>query len=950
MYCMLACALLFLWLQTTAGKKIIGDALKNVFSPYVVSVDSIKGFFPFHITVDSLVIYEKDKKLIECQNLDLAWSPLSFVEEALTINHLFFNTIKLHALPNMSSQPSDSKPFWTDYALKAFKIDTLIINDTILEMPLALSIEGNAHLKGDKIGGTFKLRNAPNEATLTPLSLPLLKSACLEIGLGATRQEPSLTLTVLNPKPLLKAHIQTKDDYKKIIYTMTTVDKGISLKELVTNFIDSGTLTLDAKGIYDVKSNHGSSAIKAHIHNLSVPQHALNPLLKAPLTFKTSLVMDNTTFQLKDTQLHSDHLHLNLNAIKKEDALKASGTLKTAPLTFLSHKVFLKHGKFDYHKQQDHHLSLAAEAEIDGHPLLMTVKAMYDTSDMLKIESLESKSQGAEFKGTLRVALGKGDITGHATLNVADLSRMERWINFPIKGSTLLKLTIQGAINTPEIKGSLTCLNLKTTTPVNISLPSLKTDCHFKDQTLQFSSVAHHTDAGVIKAEGHIPFNFSLHPFHATVLKHQPLKARVDGDIDLASPFFIQFLDEDLLKGKAILNIQVGGTLSHPLYEGEVSLKDGYFESLLYGTVLKNVTMLVEGTGDTVVIKNLSAKDAHRGSLTLKGKISDLLNTPNVTLDLNGTNFKAIHTDDLESTVNANLNLRGALSGLALSGTVDLQKTEVKVPETFEESIPTIDIVNPLDEEKQKPPSFDAPTHPPNLVLDTLQVQSKEPIFIRGRGLNSEWKADLKLKGALHKLQAQGGIVLRRGTFDLIGKTLVLNEGSIHFPSSLLKPYFNVKGQHKKDSLTIGLQLIGTPDKFDIQLNSDPAMSQKEILSYFIFGKSDGELTLGQALQLANALSTLKGGNSLDVFGKVRAVLGLDSLNFKSGGSSSLQESTLNVGKNLADGVYVSIDQGLNPEDTKAIIEIDVTPSIILETEVSPSSSGSVGVKYKWDY
>ncbi|HMB75831.1 MAG TPA: translocation/assembly module TamB domain-containing protein, partial [Kiloniellaceae bacterium] len=78
----------------------------------------------------------------------------------------------------------------------------------------------------------------------------------------------------------------------------------------------------------------------------------------------------------------------------------------------------------------------------------------------------------------------------------------------------------------------------------------------------------------------------------------------------------------------------------------------------------------------------------------------------------------------------------------------------------------------------------------------------------------------------------------------------------------------------------------------------------------------------------------------------IRAGLGLDVLSVGAGETGG---ASLSAGKYLVDGVYVGVDQGTAADSTRAKVEIDLTPTIKLESSAG-SDSSKVGVKWKWDY
>lgn len=939
----------FLFFQTTKGKEIVGLILKNAMTPYTIEIKKINGFFPFHLNFEDVTVYDQNEKIVECKALDVSWSPLSLKGEKLTIDHLALEDITLLALPKSEMPHDGSKPFWTTYVIKDFRADSLKIDKTLSQIPITLSIDGKAILKGDDIQGALKVSGPFLQDLKHQTGLMIDEKAHISLEISRTIQDPQVNMVFHNPSPLIKASLMTNNDYNNLQFEVNHENPGISLNNLFSESAVSGLLTFKVGGSYDLVKNVGMINLNGQFANQELG--SFYQTFKSPLHFKGQCALTQDTISCKDTRIVSDQVRVAFDLEKAGDLLKAHGQFSTRPLTFSSHDVTIKDGKFEYQKSHIHHLHVLTNAEIDRIPLRLDSTAEYDTKNILSIKKLDAKTKGASLKGHLTLPFEGGALEGKINLSINDLQPFSAQVGHPLDGTGLLSIVLRGTAERPELKGSMHVQNLKMKMPQKLAFDFATVDYAFKENQLHFTSTLKHQKSGSLKGEGSVPVHISLNPFVMNFQSEKPLKAYLKGDLDLSSPFVRQFLGEDVLQGQALIDIRVKGTKNHPQYDGSVQIKKGYWESFLYGTALQDFNFLMNGDKDTLVIQELSARDKKNGFISVKGSCSHLLNNPQFFFTIHAKNFTAMHNDEIQSIIDATLDWQGRFDTSSLSGKVDLLKTEIKIPQKFEEDIPTIEIENPINagEVKQNPPEKSEKQLP--VIQLQIEAQSKTPIYVRGRGLNSQWQANLKLLGDLNQPEAKGDIILKRGTFDLIGKTLVLNKGEVNFSSSsILKPSFTVQGLHRKDDMSIIVRVSGTPDKFDITLSSDPPLSEKEILSYFIFGKSDGELTMAQALQLASSLATLRGGNSLDVLGKVRSAFGLDTLNFQSGKEGDLESGSLTLGKTLAEGVYVSVDQGLTPEDTRAVIDIDIAPSVVLETEVSAQSTGGIGLKYKWDY
>jgi len=115
-----------------------------------------------------------------------------------------------------------------------------------------------------------------------------------------------------------------------------------------------------------------------------------------------------------------------------------------------------------------------------------------------------------------------------------------------------------------------------------------------------------------------------------------------------------------------------------------------------------------------------------------------------------------------------------------------------------------------------------------------------------------------------------------------------------------------------------------------------------------LFNKSAAQLTAAEAAQLAIALRELTGsGGGVDILGFARRTLGVDVLRIETAESGG---AAVEAGKYLTDDVYLGVKQGADPQSTAAGVEVELTPNITVESEVTGSGASKSGVRFQWDY
>jgi translocation and assembly module TamB len=237
-------------------------------------------------------------------------------------------------------------------------------------------------------------------------------------------------------------------------------------------------------------------------------------------------------------------------------------------------------------------------------------------------------------------------------------------------------------------------------------------------------------------------------------------------------------------------------------------------------------------------------------------------------------------------------------------------------------------------------------------------------IFVRGHGLESEWRGKLAITGTSAAPAISGSLEQISGTLDLLGKTFTITRGEIRFDGSAkLDPVLDIVAEASTSDITAQVNLSGVASAPKVALSSTPPVPQDEILSRVLFNKGVGQMSAGEGLQLAAAAGTLAGGGP-GMLDQLRGSLGLDyfrlgssttspttgTLNQRAAASSSTGGTALSAGKYIAPGVSVGVSQGVSPPTSKVTVQIEVRPHLTVGGEAGQSGSTGIGLNYNYDY
>ncbi|WP_316015070.1 translocation/assembly module TamB domain-containing protein [Roseobacter sp. HKCCA0434] len=401
-----------------------------------------------------------------------------------------------------------------------------------------------------------------------------------------------------------------------------------------------------------------------------------------------------------------------------------------------------------------------------------------------------------------------------------------------------------------------------------------------------------------------------------------------------------------ILSGLATIDLDIGGTLAEPQVGGNVSLSDGRYENLDVGTILTEVTVISDIDPSGNLALDLQASDGADGFLF--GRVELVTGNGPLLIDAEVTAEEAVllRRDDLVAQISGTVTADGPLTALAVAGDLNIDRAEFRLINANPPEIPTLGDVRILGE----PVEEREPSAPTSITLD-IDVRAANGLFVRGRGLESEWRLALDIRGTAADPRITGQIERLRGTFTLIGRNFDLAQGEITFDGGQrIDPRLNIVLSRTEDDLTGQIIISGFASDPQIDFASQPALPEEEVLPQLLFGQSQQSLSAGQALQLASGIATLASGNT-GPFDLARNALGVDVLQIDAGQGG--EGSSLTVGKTLGEGVFVGAETALDGSGENVfVIELDVIRNVVIDARIGAGgeASSSVGITYSRDF
>ena len=424
-------------------------------------------------------------------------------------------------------------------------------------------------------------------------------------------------------------------------------------------------------------------------------------------------------------------------------------------------------------------------------------------------------------------------------------------------------------------------------------------------------------------------------------------------------------LGEDRVGGAFTIDLSVGGTVAHPEAGGRLAINDGRYDNEASGMTLRALTVELTGTQQSFILKSLTGNDGGKGTLGASGRV-DLAAAGGPTLEMKAElkSFTAARGDTATAILSGTAAVSGPLAGPAVKAAITLDRADINIPDQLPPNVAKLDVVR-VDSRypNRQVPKTAAAAAPPFAATLDVDFVSNGQCFVRGRGLDSEWRGKIHVGGTSASPAVTGQFEVANGTFDILSHSFTIERGVVGFAGST-NPEVDLLATAKTADITANIIVQGSPSSPTLKLTSTPELPQDEVLSRVLFGTSVGQISAVQGLQLAAAAASLATGGGSGVLDRVRNATGLDRLTLNSDNTSTSSGSTngdnqkgalggasVSGGKYVAPGVFLGVDQGAGVGTTKARVEIELLPRVTVDATVGAGSdSTSLGVNYKFDY
>jgi translocation and assembly module TamB len=288
-------------------------------------------------------------------------------------------------------------------------------------------------------------------------------------------------------------------------------------------------------------------------------------------------------------------------------------------------------------------------------------------------------------------------------------------------------------------------------------------------------------------------------------------------------------LDTLDLTGELKVAADARGTLRNPRVSGSLSGDALRVQSVLTGTDLRQVRARGRFSGSRLQLTSFAGTAPNGGTVSGSGTL-DLANLepgrgPAMDIRLAAKNAEILDMSTMGATVTGPMRIVSSGVGGTIAGRLRVDRANWRLgaaAETAElPNIRTREINVPADVAPAR-----APGAPWRYLID---AEARSRVAVEGMGLDSEWSADVILRGTTDDPRIGGvaRVVPRSSSYSFAGSRFDITRGVIDFDENAPPdPRLSILAQTQADNITVRVSITGRASQPDIQFDSTPSLPE----------------------------------------------------------------------------------------------------------------------------
>ena len=360
---------------------------------------------------------------------------------------------------------------------------------------------------------------------------------------------------------------------------------------------------------------------------------------------------------------------------------------------------------------------------------------------------------------------------------------------------------------------------------------------------------------------------------------------------------------------------------------------------------------------------NLSIDGTCAFDFSMKGDIDD----PVLDGSLEATGVDLSQSKGANVSLDVKLRIGGSANKPLITGDVLVHSGVILMPESSDEMLPTQGasyLLSTNDSTLAHPDTILAGPGSGRSPADTslaaggnrshlpdLDINLRIPggLWIRGKRLQIEMSGDLHILQEDGNPALTGELTAGEGRFRFLGRQFEFERGLVEFhgDEAEINPSLDLELSCVIDDVTVTVKVMGTVQEPTLELSSDPAMDEADIMSLLLFGKMMDDLNTDQSnmlLERAVGVFAVYGAAKLE--SQLSNQIGIDVVSFTRS-TREPDQSALVVGKYLNRKLLLKYEQNL--KDTASyLINLEYYLNRRLTLETFRDQDSERGLEIHW--
>lgn len=391
------------------------------------------------------------------------------------------------------------------------------------------------------------------------------------------------------------------------------------------------------------------------------------------------------------------------------------------------------------------------------------------------------------------------------------------------------------------------------------------------------------------------------------------------------------------LRGSLAADIRITGTRAQPDLAGPLRAEGLALRSVVDGIELRNGLLRAQLAGRKLVVEEFRLHGSNEGGSdggTLLAWGEAAWTPQGVVLQAEATlsQLRASIRADRQLTVSGPVKARVERGQASVSGDLRVDRARIVIPEETPPRLGEDVVVRNAPgvaateaERRQKPPAGEARTK-----LDLKVGFDLGPDFrLSGRGLDTRLAGKVEVQADASGAPRLVGVIQAvGGTYQAYGQRMNIERGELRFTGPPDNPALDILAVRPNMIQKVGVQVTGRAQAPHVELYSDAGLSDAEILSYIVLGRSSSGSGAEAALlqRAASALVAGRRGSGKGIAGS----LGLDDLSVSPDSTSG---AVVRVGKRFADNFYAAYERSLQGAMGTLYLFYDVSRRLTVRAE-----------------